>query len=94
MIQQIEKVSQDQAGARISQYAIVNLSSTGGVIGTPDMVPYCTTKAGVLGMTRSCALDLGKHNIRWETSYAEVWSAFFQIIRMSVSLKVCIAFPV
>ena len=46
------------------QYAIVNLSSTAGLIAQPDMVPYCTTKAGVLGMTRSCALDLGKHNIR------------------------------
>ena len=51
-----------------SQYAIVNLSSTAGVIAQPDMVPYCTTKAGILGMTRSCALDLGKHNIRCVTA--------------------------
>ena len=53
--------------------------SAGGVIGQPDMVPYCTTKAGVFGMTRSCALDLGKHNIRlpaclWSYQHVARWA--------------------
>lgn len=51
-----------------SRYAIVNLASTASFITHPDMVQYCTAKAGVLGMTRSCALDLGRHNIRCVTS--------------------------
>lgn len=47
-----------------SHYAIVNIASTASFTVHSDMVQYCTAKAGVLGMTRSCALDLGKHNIR------------------------------
>ncbi|DBA98438.1 TPA: hypothetical protein ACH3X3_012444 [Trebouxia sp. C0006] len=62
MIKQAEEAAKDQVKA--SQYAIVNLASNAAVVAIPDMVPYCTTKAGVLGMTRSCALDLGKYNIR------------------------------
>ena len=63
MIKQAE-TAKDQPTA--SQYAIVNLASNAAVVAIPDMVPYCTTKAGVLGMTRSCALDLGKYNIRYQ----------------------------
>ena len=64
MIKQAEEAAKDQVKA--SQYAIVNLASNAAVVAIPDMVPYCTTKAGVLGMTRSCALDLGKYNIRYQ----------------------------
>ena len=64
MIKQAEEAAKDQPKA--SQYAIVNLASNAAVVAIPDMVPYCTTKAGVLGMTRSCALDLGKYNIRYQ----------------------------
>lgn len=64
MIKQAEKAAKDQPKA--FQYAIVNLASNAAVVAIPDMVPYCTTKAGVLGMTRSCALDLGKYNIRYQ----------------------------
>ncbi|DBA85382.1 TPA: hypothetical protein ACH3X2_006060 [Trebouxia sp. C0005] len=62
MIKQAGKAAKDQHKG--SQYAIVNLASNAAVVAIPDMLPYCTTKAGVLGMTRSCALDLGKYNIR------------------------------
>ena len=53
-----------QTGAVAPRYAIVNMSSTTGVRGMPDIVRYATAKAGILGMTRQCAYDLGKHNIR------------------------------
>lgn len=47
-----------------SQCAIVSLSSVCGMVSTVDNTPYSVAKAAVLGMTRNCALDLGKHNIR------------------------------
>ena len=57
-----------QTEAVAPQYAIVNMSSTVGVRGMPDIVRYATAKAGILGMTRQCAFDLGKHNIRCSTA--------------------------
>jgi len=66
MIKQAEKAAKDHPNSKASHYAIVNLASNAAVVAIPDMVPYCTTKAGVLGMTRSCALDLGKYNIRYQ----------------------------
>jgi 3-oxoacyl-[acyl-carrier protein] reductase len=43
---------------------IVNVSSvTGPVVANPDESAYCAAKAGVLGMTRGLALDVGKHGI-------------------------------
>lgn len=54
----------EKTEAMAPQYAIVNMSSTVGVRGMPDIVRYATAKAGILGMTRSCAFDLGKQNIR------------------------------
>ncbi|KAB2702879.1 MULTISPECIES: GolD/DthD family dehydrogenase [Brucella] len=42
---------------------IVNLSSQAAVIGIEGHVAYCTSKAGILGMTRCMALEWGKHGI-------------------------------
>lgn len=65
-----------QAEAVAPQYAIVNMSSTVGVRGMPDIVRYATAKAGILGMTRQCAFDLGKHNIRCRTA-SQITSASY-----------------
>lgn len=65
-----------QAEAVAPQYAIVNMSSTVGVSGMPDIVRYATAKAGILGMTRQCAFDLGKHNIRCGTA-SQITSASY-----------------
>ena len=43
---------------------IVNLASVAGHIGQVNHANYCSTKAGVLGMTRALALDLAPYNVR------------------------------
>lgn len=44
--------------------AIVNVSSMSGLICQESFVPYSTTKAAQLHMTRLVALDEGRHGIR------------------------------
>ncbi len=44
--------------------SIVNVASTFGIIGYPEMPVYCAAKGGVLSLTRQLAVDYGKENIR------------------------------
>ncbi|HEY2104574.1 MAG TPA: SDR family oxidoreductase [Candidatus Binataceae bacterium] len=44
--------------------AIVNTSSTAGICGTPGYSPYTAAKHGVIGLTRSVALQCAKSGIR------------------------------
>jgi 3alpha(or 20beta)-hydroxysteroid dehydrogenase len=44
--------------------SIVNVSSTGGLNGPPDVIAYVASKWAVRGMTKSAAVELGPHNIR------------------------------
>lgn len=43
---------------------IVNIASIHADMTYPNMFPYAAAKAGLVGMTRSMALDMGKHQIR------------------------------
>ncbi len=47
--------------------AIVNVSSVGGITAAAGSVAYSTSKAGMLGLSRSIARDFGKFNIRANT---------------------------
>lgn len=44
--------------------AIVNVSSIHAFLTVPGMFPYAAAKSGLLGLTRSLALDLGRNGIR------------------------------
>ncbi len=44
--------------------AIVNLSSTAGLFGFPNRTPYATAKWGVIGLTKTLAMELGPRGIR------------------------------
>ncbi|EME30176.1 Xylitol dehydrogenase [Galdieria sulphuraria] len=44
--------------------AIVNTASQAGVDGAPNMVAYATSKAAVIGMTKTSSRDLAPYNIR------------------------------
>jgi len=44
--------------------AIVNVASTGAFVAYPMAGAYCATKGGVAMLTKACAVDLAKYNIR------------------------------
>jgi NAD(P)-dependent dehydrogenase (short-subunit alcohol dehydrogenase family) len=44
--------------------SIINVSSLAGVVAVPGAPAYCTTKAGIIHLTRQVALDYGKDNVR------------------------------
>lgn len=42
---------------------IVNISSIAGMEGRPNQVSYCSSKAGVVGLTKALAREVAQHNI-------------------------------
>lgn len=44
--------------------AIVNLTSTAGIMGFPNRSPYTAVKYAVVGLTKTWAMELGRDNIR------------------------------
>jgi NAD(P)-dependent dehydrogenase (short-subunit alcohol dehydrogenase family) len=47
--------------------AIVNISSRTGHMGSPGRAPYSASKHGVIGLSRSAALEYGAHGLRINT---------------------------
>ena len=46
---------------------VVNISSVAGMMGVNDAAGYSATKSALLGLTRSMAMDYGRHRIRVNT---------------------------
>ncbi len=44
--------------------AMVFTTSTAGLFGYPNRAPYCAAKWGVIGLMKTCAMELGPHGIR------------------------------
>lgn len=44
--------------------SIINVASTGGLVAFPHSGAYCTSKGGVIMLTKATAVDLAKYNIR------------------------------
>lgn len=44
--------------------SIILMSSANGILAEPCLATYCTTKAAIIGLTRSIATDYGIYNIR------------------------------
>lgn len=43
---------------------IINLSSVAGRVGYPNRSPYCTSKWGIVGFTKTLSIELGRYGIR------------------------------
>ncbi|HEX5194958.1 MAG TPA: SDR family oxidoreductase [Solirubrobacteraceae bacterium] len=42
---------------------VINISSQHGMVGSPGHVAYCTSKGGVINLTRQVAVDYGRHGV-------------------------------
>ena len=42
---------------------IINISSTSGLYGTPQLATYCMSKWGILGLTKTLAKEVGSKGI-------------------------------
>ncbi len=51
------------AHLRKHQGAVVNVSSTAGLVGVSNLVAYCTSKGAVIQMTRATALEVAKDGV-------------------------------
>lgn len=44
--------------------SIINMSSTAGIMGCPGRAPYVASKWAIVGLTKTLAMELGKHGVR------------------------------
>ena len=47
-----------------SSGAIINIASNAGLMGCPNRSPYVAAKWGLIGLTKTWAMELGPHNVR------------------------------
>ena len=58
------QLTKDTTRRRTSTGSIINMSSIGGLRGTPMLSAYCMTKGGIRLFTKAAAAQLGEYNIR------------------------------
>lgn len=46
---------------------IINISSAGGLVGTKNIAAYCASKAGVISLSKTMAMEFGKYGITANT---------------------------
>ena len=44
--------------------SIVNMASVMGMVGSPKIAPYCASKSGIIGLTRTAALECAEKGVR------------------------------
>lgn len=49
---------------RVKEASVVNISSIVGLMGNPGQIAYASSKAGLIGFTKSLAKELGSRNLR------------------------------
>jgi NAD(P)-dependent dehydrogenase (short-subunit alcohol dehydrogenase family) len=49
---------------KAAQGSIVNIASVGSTLGLPGRLAYTVAKSGILGMTRTLAVEWGQHGLR------------------------------
>lgn len=60
---------------RKSRGSVVNISSVSGYFGQAGSATYCATKAGLVGLTKSLAIDEAAHGVRVNAiSPGNVWT--------------------
>lgn len=57
--QEIAKIMKEQGGGKI-----INIGSLGSYIGLAESSVYCTTKGGVIQMSKTMSIELGQYNIQ------------------------------
>lgn len=67
--------------------SIVNFSSAGGFLGYPGCVAYSASKGAVASLTRTLAMEWGRHNIRVNMIAPAIWTPMYDKARAAMTAE-------